>query len=118
MKDLRRRRTDRRTRRTFHRPRQRMQRTRRWKRGRNCWKRRRRIMRGCRRRRAGNLRKPQRRGNRKQGFYTEIAERTEDAEKRTEDFVSKDRTTILRFAAVGFGIAVVFVGFQMLLEPS
>jgi hypothetical protein len=32
--------------------------------------------------------------------------------------VSKDRSTILRFAVVGFGIAVVFVGFQMLLEPS
>ena len=42
----------------------------------------------------------------------------EDAEKRTEEFVSNDRRTILRFAAVGFGITVVFVGFQMLMEPS
>jgi hypothetical protein len=43
---------------------------------------------------------------------------TEDAENRTEEFVSKDRSAILRFAAVGFGIALVFVGFQMLMEPS
>ena len=32
--------------------------------------------------------------------------------------MSKDRNTILRFAVVGFGIAVVFVGFQMLMNPS
>lgn len=42
---------------------------------------------------------------------------TEAAEKGTEEYVSKDRSTILRFAVVGFGIAVVFVGFQM-LNPS
>jgi hypothetical protein len=43
---------------------------------------------------------------------------TEDAGKRTEEFVSNDRNTILRFAAVGFGIAVVFVAFLMLVQPS
>ena len=32
--------------------------------------------------------------------------------------MTKDRSTILRFAAVGFGIAVVFVGFRMLMDPS
>ena len=32
--------------------------------------------------------------------------------------MSKDRGTILRFAATGFGIAIFFVGIQMLLEPS
>jgi hypothetical protein len=31
--------------------------------------------------------------------------------------VSKDRNTILRFAVVGFGIAVVFVSFRMLIGP-
>ena len=30
----------------------------------------------------------------------------------------KDRSAVLRFAVVGFGIAVVFVGFQMLMNPS
>jgi hypothetical protein len=43
---------------------------------------------------------------------------TEHAEKRTEEFVSKDRSTTLRFAAVGFGIAFPLVGLQMLGEPS
>jgi hypothetical protein len=33
-------------------------------------------------------------------------------------FMSKDRRMVLRFAAVGFGIAVLFFGFQMLIEPS
>ena len=32
--------------------------------------------------------------------------------------MSKDRSTILRFAAGGSGIAIVFVGFQMLITPS
>jgi hypothetical protein len=31
--------------------------------------------------------------------------------------VSKDRSTILRFALVGLGIAVVFVSFRMLIGP-
>jgi len=31
--------------------------------------------------------------------------------------VSKDRSTILRFAVIGFGIAVVFVTFRMLIGP-
>jgi hypothetical protein len=43
---------------------------------------------------------------------------TEDAQNRTKEFVSKDRSTTLRFAAAGFGIAVVFVSLQMLAEPS
>ena len=32
--------------------------------------------------------------------------------------MSKDRSAVLRFAVVGFGIAVVFVGSQMLLQLS
>jgi hypothetical protein len=43
---------------------------------------------------------------------------TEDVEKRIEEFVNQDRSRILRFAAVGFGIAVVFVAFLMLVQPS
>ncbi len=32
--------------------------------------------------------------------------------------MSKDRSAILRFAVVGLGIPVAYVGFQMLTEPS
>ena len=42
----------------------------------------------------------------------------EDAEKKTEEFVSKDRSTILRCAAVGVGITVVWVIYHALVNPS
>jgi hypothetical protein len=32
--------------------------------------------------------------------------------------VSKDRNTVFRFGVAGFGIVVVVLGFQMLMEPS
>jgi hypothetical protein len=43
---------------------------------------------------------------------------TEVTEKRTEGFLSRDRSTILRFAVVGLGVPVVWVVYQALIDPS